>query len=173
MAVAVVHTTRTGHVLAAFEAVGREGPPPTVAELVGTGLPLTLGAGGSLVVTAEQLATAEAERVPGLLDQPLTFGVGTGRTPMPLSPWISDEPVRLTKDGVHLMLDRTSVGQPTKVLVVLTGPGLTPEVTLLGQVFTGRKATTIGLALAEEGRYTVLTLAEGWHGRLETLGVTK
>jgi hypothetical protein len=190
MGVTVVHTTLTKHILGAIDLTGPPGPPASRDRLVGAALPLRLGRASDddvgkeqaprVLVPAEQLATAAAERVAGLLDGPMAFGIGPGRTPTPLSPWkAGSKPVELKTTGITITLDRTSTAQPTPVLVVLAGSdgdqtltGEVTEITLVGQVFAGRKLTTIGVALKADAWYTVLTLAAGWHGRLEALRAT-
>ncbi|MBG0562867.1 hypothetical protein [Actinoplanes aureus] len=197
MGLTVVHVQRTGHILGAADLTGPPGPPVPVEQLAGTALPLRWSPvpgqpdGGDkqpsrALIRAEHLATAAAERVPRLLENPLEFAVGGGRTPVPLTPWdANSKPVELKTNGITLTLDHTSAGQPTAVLVVLAGKGVDlafaasaedgteGEVfTLAGQVFAGRKMTKIGVALEQDAWYTVLTLAEGWHGRLEAVRVT-
>jgi hypothetical protein len=174
VAVTVVHSRPTGHVLAALDLTGPVPAPLPLAQLVGAALPVArpgpAGAGhgpGEVHVPADQLDTAAADRTPGLLTQPMAFGVGPGRALTPLSPWAaSAKPVELKNTGIVLTLDRTSIGGNTPVLIVIAGPA--GEFTLTGQVYAGRKQTTIGVALTG-GDYTVLTLAAGWHGRLEEL----
>jgi hypothetical protein len=176
MAITVILSRSTRHVLAVLDLAGPAPVPVPLAQLVGTALPIArtgpTGAGhgpGEVHVPAGELDTAVADRMPRLLNEPMAFAVGTGRTLTPLSPWTAAaSPVLLKPTGVVLTLDRTSIGGPTAVLIVLAGPA--GEFTLTGTVFAGRKQTTVGVALTS-GKYAVLTLAAGWHGRLEELTV--
>lgn len=174
MSLTVVYSQLTRHVVAAIEETAVRAAPQPVEQIVGAVLPLRRTvlradpAGAEQLdvpVPADQLATALADPVAGVLANPLAYAVGSGSVLEPLSPWSAGaEAVVLKSTGVTVTLERTSKGLATPVLVVIARPGTT--LVLSGQVFAERKTVTIGVELPA-GPYAVLTLAQGWHGRLD------
>jgi len=174
----VVYAQLTRHVVAAIDETAVRTAPQPVEQIVGSVLPLrrtVLRTGAAqaeqldVPVPADQLGTALADPAAGVLTNPMAYGIGSGSALEPLSPWSAGaEPVALKSTGVTVTLERTSKGLATPVLVVIARPGAT--LVLSGQVFAERKVVTIGVELPP-GPYAVLTLATGWHGRLDGLSL--
>ncbi|MET0418459.1 MAG: hypothetical protein ABW022_20800 [Actinoplanes sp.] len=176
MSATAIHCTLTGHILAAIDRAGKQAGPVPVDRLVGAALPVRRGAGTGdtgpveVAVPVDQLGTAGVDSVPDLLTNPFQYAVSGGHTLTPLSPWGAEAaPTMLTTTSVTVTLERTSRGVATPVLVVLAGPD--GVLTLSGQVFSGRKAVTIGVGLRPGQSYAVLTLAAGWQARADLLPV--
>lgn len=170
MSLFVVYVKETGHVVGAVRAIGVT--VPTVAALVGDGLPLrvSLGPGeiASLVLKPGDLAVHEADDEPGVFLDPLGFGVELGQDDQPPKPALvplqrSSKPLVFDGIGLRVEVDNP-VGENT-VVRVLISYGQTTTL-LVGQINKDGKDTTLPTPV-DDDPHGVLVLIPGWAGRLE------
>ncbi|XVU28351.1 hypothetical protein ACQPZJ_15295 [Actinoplanes sp. CA-054009] len=168
MALSVVYTPETGHVLGAVTSIGA---PETAdpATLAGAALPLrvSLGAAEPAVVSvpARELAAHVPDDEPAVLTDPLAFSVekpGTGL--VRLRTWT--EGLSFTPAGLSVKLPTTDNVNATHVVAFVTeGPETR---TTSGDIKAGDDTVELPIAVAN-GPHAVLVLATGWAGRLEAV----
>ncbi|GLF93371.1 hypothetical protein [Streptomyces yaizuensis] len=164
-----VYWEETGHVVGALSLTGTAAVTD-VAALVGRALPLRAGVAGgrplTLTLPAARLAAVAADDEPGVLGDPLAFGVETadGR-PRPTL-------VRLTPSGREAVLTRTGLTvelpQPAAGATAVAALVCDDQETFAvrGVIGAGQTRATLALAVPA-GTYGVLVLAAGWAGRLQ------
>ncbi|MQS37200.1 hypothetical protein FFZ77_16680 [Streptomyces katsurahamanus] len=170
MSVTVVYVADTGHAVGALALTGAEAATD-VESLIGRALPLrvAVGEGGtvSLPLSSRRLAVLNADDEPGVLAEPLAFGVeltADGRprpTLLRLASW--RDGVTLATNGLTVELP-LAAGRATPV-VALVSDGQETHV-LAGEIPAQQTRVTLPLTLESAGGHGVLVLAAGWAGRL-------
>ncbi|GGZ40008.1 hypothetical protein GCM10010387_37970 [Streptomyces inusitatus] len=169
MSLTAVYVADTGHVVGALTLTGAAAPTD-VAELVGPALPVrvSLGAGRtvSLSLPDRRLAAVAADDEPGVLADPLAFGVDApdGRprpTLLRLAAW--SEGLALAADGLTVTLP-LAVNRVTPVLALISDGEDTHVLT--GEIPDRQSAVTLPVTLEAGSRHGLLVLVAGWAGRL-------
>lgn len=170
MSLFVVYVKETGHVVGAIRAIGVTAP--TVAALVGDGLPLRVlldvGKIATLVLKPADLAVHEADDVPDVFLNPLAYGVEQVQDDQPPKPALvllskSNQPLKFENPGLTVAVD-TPVNENTAVRVLISYGEATNL--LRGQINKDDKNTTLSTAV-DDDPHGVLVLIPGWAGRLE------
>ncbi|XVV15531.1 hypothetical protein ACQP2X_14660 [Actinoplanes sp. CA-131856] len=166
MALSVVYTPETGHVLGAVASIG---VPAAVsaAALVGAALPLRVSEGAVVSVPARELALHGPDDEPLVLTGPLAFGV-EGQPPKPalvrLRTWTNA--LSFTGAGLSITLPAHDQVNPTHVAAFVTEG---PETRMTsGDIRAGETEVVLPIAV-ESGTHGVLVLVSGWAGRLEAV----
>ncbi|MEU5595128.1 hypothetical protein [Streptomyces sp. NPDC020298] len=172
MALSVVYALGTGHVVGALALTGKAAPADPAA-LVGRALPfrVSLGAHGTatLPVDARNLAVAGVDDEPGVLAEPLAYGVDRGSDGKPeptllrLPSWTSGG-ITLAKDSLTVTVPQAS-NSPLKVVALVSGDQDTHV--LAGEMPARHTQVKLPVPLAAATPYGVLALVAGWAGRLE------
>jgi len=174
MTLYVVYVPDTGHVVGAVNAIGAALPladgvtPIDPALLVGDALPLRIslepGEITTLSLSARELAVHLPDDEPGVLGDPLAFGV-EGTDPKPalvrLPTW--DTQLSFTSAGL-LVTVPVDASQDTPVLALVSEG----QDTLVrpGTITAGSREVTLPVTVSA-GQHGVLVLVAGWAGRLE------
>ncbi|RST10119.1 hypothetical protein E2C00_19665 [Streptomyces sp. WAC05374] len=179
MALTVVYAIGTGHVVGALDLTGAGGTPPGPETLVGRELPLRVSLGGgrtaTLPLNARELAVASVDDEPGVLADPLAFGVELSPEGKPkptllrLPAWTGDGGIALAADGVTLTV-KVPVPRAAKAVVLVSDDQETHV--LAGEIPAQHREVTLPLTLTSGGTHGVLALVAGWAGRLEKEAVT-
>ncbi|MER7829948.1 hypothetical protein AB0N23_19610 [Streptomyces sp. NPDC052644] len=177
MALTVLYTAATGHVVGALALTGAAAPADP-ARLVGRALPLrvALGAGRTAVLplNARDLAATAVDDEPALLTDPLAFGVELsadgrpGPAPARLAVWTGGG-VRLAADGLTVTVP-VAPTRPAPVVALVSDDQHTHV--LAGEIPAEGDRVKLPLAVEPGGTHGVLTLVAGWAGRLERVTVT-
>ncbi|MFF4399607.1 hypothetical protein [Streptomyces sp. NPDC001480] len=172
MALSVVYAPATGHVLGALALTGGTAPADPAA-LVGRALPfrVSLGAHGTatLPFDARNLAVAAVDDEPGVLAEPLAYGVDRGSDGKPKPtllrlPPLADTCLVLAKDGLTVTVRHAPTA--TVTVVALVADDQDTHV-LAGEIPAQQIQATLPVTLAATASYGVLVLVAGWAGRLE------
>jgi hypothetical protein len=180
MSLFVVYTPDTGHVVGAIDSTGAPPLPPAdptgavaADPLVGKALPLRVSVGAGEIATlslpVRELAAHAPDDEPGVLAEPLSFGVEqvAGQPPkpalVPLLEWTGG--LEFSQDGLKVTLPVAPTQDTQVVALVSDGDGTK---TASGQLAAG--TTLVELAVAvDSGVHGVLVLVAGWVGRLEAV----
>ncbi|MEU6549145.1 hypothetical protein ABZ915_02515 [Streptomyces sp. NPDC046915] len=172
MALSVVYALDTGHVVGALALTGGTAPVDPAA-LVGRALPVrvSLGAHGTatLPLDARNLAVAAVDDEPGVLAEPLAYGVDRGSDGKPkptllhLPSWTSGGLV-LAKDVLKVTVPHAPTST-VKVVALISGAQDTHV--LAGEIPAQQTELKLSVDLAAAASYGVLVLVAGWAGLLE------
>ncbi|MFH9399249.1 hypothetical protein ACH4JS_05605 [Streptomyces sp. NPDC017638] len=178
MALTVVYTAGTGHVVGALALTGA-GAPADVAALVGRALPMRVcvdqGRVATLPLNAGNLAVAVVDDEPAALVDPLAFGVELnpegrpGPTLTRLATWTGGAGVALTPNGLTITV-QVAPARPAKVVALVSADQDTHV--LAGELPAQQTRVTLPVSLDAGGKHGVLVLAAGWAGLLEEANVT-
>ncbi|MGW7253701.1 hypothetical protein [Streptomyces sp. NPDC054834] len=172
MALSVAYALDTGHVVGALALTGGTAPADPAA-LVGRALPfrVSLGAHGTatLPFDARNLAVAAVDDEPGVLAEPLAYGVDRGSDGKPKPtllrlPSLTDAGLALAKDGLTVTVPHAPTG--TVNVVALVADDQDTHV-LAGEIPAQQTEVKLSVNLAAATSYGVLVLVGGWAGRLE------
>ncbi|MEU3449855.1 hypothetical protein AB0H29_21935 [Streptomyces thermolilacinus] len=178
MALTVVYTADTRHVVGALAVTG-PAAPTDVARLVGRALPLRVPLGGGrtavLPLNARELAVTAVDDEPAVLTDPLAYGVeltadGRAKPALPrLAVWTGGG-ITLARDGLTVTVP-VAPARPAPVVALVSDDQDTTRV-LAGEIPAQRDRVKLPLALEPGGTHGVLVLVSGWAGRLEKVTVT-
>ncbi|MFH9672108.1 hypothetical protein ACH4L5_07470 [Streptomyces sp. NPDC017405] len=178
MALTVVYTAGTGHVVGALALTGAAAPAD-VAALVGRALPMRVflddGSVAALPLDARDLAVAAVDDEPGALADPLAFGVELGPEGRPeptlvrLAAWTGGAGVALSATGLTVTV-QVAQARPATVVALVSDDQDTHV--LAGEIPAQRSQVTLPVTLGPGGKHGVLVLVAGWAGRLEEAKVT-
>ncbi|MFE5159735.1 hypothetical protein ACFRNT_14670 [Streptomyces sp. NPDC056697] len=176
MALSVVYTLDTGHVVGALALTGAAAPDE-VAALVGRALPLRVSLDGgrvaALPLSARDLAVTAVDDEPAALAEPLAFGVEMTSEGKPkpalvrLASWT--EGIALATDGLTVTV-KVAVARPTPVVALVSDEQDTHV--LAGEIPAQQTQVKLPVTLVAGSVHGVLVLATGWAGHLGKVRVT-
>jgi hypothetical protein len=159
VSVFAVYESSTGVVVGAVKAI--DVPVPAVAALVGTALPVRVGA-ATLSLPGRELAVHEADDQPEVFTDPLAYGVT--RPPKPaLAKLPTLDPPTFDGTGLLVALPGNPAQDTAVFALVSEGQGTLP---VTGTITKDTDHVALPVTVSA-GTHAVLLLVAGWAGRLD------